>query len=120
MTTPYVPQGGKAAGSVIERAWLWGFLVDQLVPRGHVVQVRTKTRAKYASGSGNADKKTVLAAVRESFPGVHVPDDNVADALALAAMGARWGGAPIDGALMKSQTDAMSAVVWPTREGARV
>lgn len=109
---PYVPQGGKAAGLVIERAWLFGMLVDQLAIWGPVVQVRTKTRAKYATGNGNAEKPEVLAAMRAEHPGVRIADDNVADALALAAMGARRMGAPIDGASTKARAAAMDAVAW--------
>ena len=108
---PYVPRHGS--GQVVERAWLFGMLVDQLLLRGPVVQVRTKTRAKYASGDGNADKGRVLAAVREAFPAVRVRDDNEADAITLAAMGARFLGFPVDGSGSKKQLEAMTAVVWP-------
>lgn len=115
---PIVVRGGRG-GLQLERAWLFGLLVDQLVLRGPVVQVRPKTRAKYATSNGNAAKPEVLAAVRATHPGLHVVDDNVADALALLALGARWKGVPIDGALSKKQLDAMAAVVWPMEEGSR-
>lgn len=114
----YIPKGDKAAGSVKERAWLWGLIVDQLVPRGPVVAVSNTTRSAYAL-KGGAKKAEVLAAMRDRFPGVVIPDDNCADALALAAMGARWMGAPIDGVLTKSQASAFTGVRWPMREGAR-
>jgi Holliday junction resolvasome RuvABC endonuclease subunit len=112
---PYVPRHGS--GQVVERAWLFGMLVDQLLLRGPVVQVRTKQRAKYASGDGNADKKKVLAAVRGAYPAVRVRDDNEADAITLAAMGARYLGYPVDGPISKKQQEAMTAVVWPVIEG---
>lgn len=115
---PIVVRGGRG-GLQLERAWLFGFLVDQLMLRGPVVQVRPKTRAKYGSGNGNAGKPEVLAAMRATHPGLHIVDDNVADALALLAMGARWKGSPIDGAPSKKQLDAMTAVVWPTEEGSK-
>ena len=110
---PVIPQHG--AGQVLERAWLFGFLVDQMMMRGPVVQVRPKTRAKYAAGNGNAKKPAVLAAMRAMHPAALIVDDNVADALALAGMGARHLGAPISGDLSKAQAAAMSAVVWPNR-----
>lgn len=110
---PYVPQGSKAAGSVTERAWLFGFLVDQLASRGHIVQVRTKTRAMYATGNGNAEKREVLAAMRAKFPTVVIRDDNEADALALLCMGARFLRTPIDGVASKKQEQAMTSTVWP-------
>ncbi|MBK0296274.1 hypothetical protein IAE22_29375 [Bacillus sp. S34] len=49
-----------------------------------------------------------------------VPDDNVADSLALALMGARHLGRPLDGALTRDHLKAMGAPSWPTRiEGNR-
>ena len=113
----FVPQGGAQAGAVLERAWLWGLIVDQLFQRGcEVVTVGAMQRAKLATGNGHSKKVAVKAAMRERFPGVRIPDDNVADGLALAAAGARWAGFPVDGALTKKQTEAMAAVAWPTRE----
>lgn len=115
---PYVPQGAKAAGSVTERAWLFGMLVDQLASRGPIVQVRTKTRAMYATGNGNAKKPEVLAAMRAKFPDHFIRDDNEADALALLCMGARYLRTPIDGVASKKQEQAMTSTVWPQLNGA--
>jgi len=108
--TPIIPRHGS--GQVLERAWLWGFLVDQLLLRGPVVGVHPMTRAKYATGSGKATKPEVLAAMREKFPATELKDDNAADALALCAMGARFLGFPIDGEPSKAQLQAMTAVRW--------
>ena len=116
---PYVPRGGKAAGAVTERAWLFGMLVDQLILRGPIAQVRTKTRAMYATDNGNAEKPEVLAAMRAKFPDLVIRDDNEADALALLCMGARYLGHPIDGVESKKQKQAMTSVVWPPIEGAQ-
>lgn len=113
LEAPIIPQHN--GGQVLERAWLFGMLVDQLLVRGAVVQVRVKTRAMYATGNGNAEKAEVLAAMRATHPGVDIPDDNVADALALLGMGARHRGVPIDGPLEKKQERAMTAVVWPDK-----
>lgn len=113
---PIVVRGGRG-GLQLERAWLFGFLVDQLFARQcQVVQVRPKVRAKLATGNGNAEKRDVLAAIRERFPATRIADDNVADAVALAAAGARWAGEPIDGALTKKQAEAMASVSWPNTE----
>lgn len=111
---PFVPR--HASGQVLERAWLFGMLVDQLLLRGPVVAVNARTRAKYGAGDGNADKKKVLAAVRLAFPNITVRDDNEGDAMVLASMGIRHLGAPIDGDPSKKQLEAMAAVDWPTRE----
>lgn len=112
--SPYIPQ--HASGQVLERAWLFGMLVDQMLQRGPVVAVTPGGRAKYGTGNGNADKKQVLAAVRGAYPTVRVRDDNEADAIVLASMGARYLGMPIDGEPSKKQLEAMSVVSWPTRE----
>lgn len=108
---PYVPQ--HAAGEVVVRSWVYGLLVDQLMQRGPVAKVSAKTRAKYAAHNGNADKKAVEAAIREAFPNIPIRDNNEADAIALAAMGARYLGVPADGTPSKKQLEAMTAVVWP-------
>jgi Holliday junction resolvasome RuvABC endonuclease subunit len=115
---PIVMRNGKG-GAQLERAWLFGLLVDQLLLRGPVVQVRTTTRAMYATGRGNAEKAEVLAAMRAQFPDVVIKDDNAADALALAAMGARYLGSPIDGPISKKRQQAMTSTVWPPIEGAK-
>ncbi|QJU54378.1 crossover junction endodeoxyribonuclease RuvC [Herbiconiux sp. KACC 21604] len=116
----YVPKGERTAGDVIERAGLLAHIITQMRRRDcQVVRVWPKQRAKYATGDGNADKKTVRTVMRERFPGVRIPDDNVADAVALAAAGSRWLGQPIDGALSKTQQEAMAAVAWPQREERR-
>ena len=60
----------------------------------HVVS--PKTRAKYATGNGNAGKKAVLEAVRANYPRFTIRNDNEADAVVLAAIGARSLGHPID------------------------
>jgi hypothetical protein len=85
-----------------------------LASRGcRVLKVSPKTRAKYAADDGGADKKQVLAAMRARHPGLVIADDNVADSLALAAMGARHLGRPIDGVPSKQQTEVMRTLRWP-------
>jgi Holliday junction resolvasome RuvABC endonuclease subunit len=100
-----------------QRVGLYWMLVDQLLARGEVVEVTSKGRAKYATGNGNADKKAVKTAMRAAFPGVQIPDDNVADSLALALMGSRHLGYPLDGALPKKHLEAMANPAWPTTKG---
>jgi len=61
-----------------------------------VMVVAPKTRAKYGTGNGNAGKRSVLAAVRANYPRFTIRNDNEADAVVLAAIGARSLGSPID------------------------
>lgn len=113
--TPYLPKHG--GGAVLERVGLYWFLVDQLLQRGPVVTVAAATRAKYAADHGNATKDQVLAAMRAKHPDLVIPNHDAADALALADMGARFLGFPVDGDPSKQQLEAMSAVRWqPTKK----
>lgn len=108
---PYIPRHNS--GLVLERAWLFGLLYDQLCTRGRVAIVATKTRAMYATGNGNADKAEVVAAMKAAHPHADVRDDNVADALALMGMGCRWLGSPVDGEITTKQARAMTSARWP-------
>lgn len=79
-------------------AALWWQIVGPLEADGvEVVAVAPATRAKYASGSGRASKSDVLAAVRATYPAADVPGHDIADACALAALGARLKGFPVEG-----------------------
>lgn len=100
----------------LERAAAYYMLVDKLAPRcKHVVAIHPRTRAKLACGNGNARKRVVRDAVRADFPGLLIPDDNVADAVALAAAGAAWLGAPLLEYTVP-QLEAFGRVPWPRRE----
>lgn len=116
--------GAKFSGKADERSGLRWMLIDQLLPRGPVVMVDPQTRAVLAWGRGmprrkpgqssDAAKLPVLEAVRAAWPDAHVPDHNVADAVALAAAGARFLGMPWE--LTEKQEEAHANVAWP-REG---
>lgn len=64
---------------------------------------------KYATGKGNAGKDEVLAAVIRRYPQVDVRGNDEADALAIAALTARYHGFPIDN-LPKVNLDAVKGV----------
>lgn len=95
------------------RAGLWwrvvSILDDCYAP---VAEVPPATLKKYVTGKGNAGKDEVLLAVSRRYPDVDVKDNNQADALVLAAMGARRLGFPIDD-MPKAHLAAMDAVRWP-------
>lgn len=116
------PSHGSKFGNPHERAGIWWAVVRYLVRRGDVVvSVAPKTRAKYATGDGDAPKPKVVAAVREWAPGVH--DHNVADAAALAAMGWRRLGHPVDvsadAVLERKRNEAVRVVRWPDEMGVK-
>ena len=101
----------KFAGKADERSGLRWLLIDQLLARGPVVVVDPRKRALLATGNGGASKADVKASMRRQFPNVHVPDDNVADAVALAQAGAAQFGFPVSyGA---KQVSAHAGIAWP-------
>lgn len=95
-----------------DRAGLWWLALDAIWQVCTVVEVPPASVKKYATGKGNADKDTVLLAVARRFPHVDLTGNDEADALILAAMGARHLGTPIDD-MPLTHTMAMSKVAWP-------
>ena len=96
-----------------DRAGLWWqtvihFEVGENVP---VVEVPPALLKRYATGKGNAGKDEVLAAVVRRYPDVPVTGNDEADALVLAAMGARHLGHPIED-LPQLNLTAMEKVRW--------
>lgn len=77
------------------------------------VLVPPANRCQYATGKGRADKRHVVAAVQATYGAAVVTNDDEADALVLAAMGARHVGRPIDGQLPVTHLAAMAGVPWP-------
>lgn len=110
---PTLSQGRQ--GGHLDRHGLWWLLVatfDGLsVP---VVAVPASSRAKYATGKGNAGKDEVLLAVAKHYPNVDVTNNNEADALVLAAMGADALGQPLV-ELPQSHRAALDGVQWEAR-----
>lgn len=108
---------GRQGGSH-DRAGLWWLVVDVLLAaRIPVSEVSPAARAKYATGKGNAGKAAVVSAVTRRYDREFGTDDE-ADALVLAAMGARHLGCPIEASLPATHLDAMRNVRWPATEGA--
>ena len=113
------PAYSRTTGHMHDRSGLWWLIVNSLSWHTPVVEVAPTARCKYATGKGNASKDAVLAAVVRRYPDVDVTGNDVADALVLAAMGARALGHPIEASLPQTHLDAMAKVAWPTdTEGA--
>lgn len=114
------PSLGSQNGKSHERAGLWWRTAGLLHSRGHVIaQAYPRTRAKYAAGHlpvkstrKGPDKREVVAALATEHPHLNLSNDNVADAFALACMGARRLGAPIDSST-RQRVEATAAVRWP-------
>lgn len=107
------PAYNSRTGHQHDRSGLWWLLVERALGNYvHVAEVTTGGVKRYATGKGNAGKDAVLLAVARRFPDVAVTDNNQADALILAAMGARHLGQPID-SMPQAHCAALESVRWP-------
>lgn len=110
------PSYSSVGGSHHDRSGLWWMVVNYYLGLGYgVAEVPPATLKKFATGKGNASKDEVLAATIRRYPEVLVTDNNVADAVNLAAMGARWRGFSQEADTLKIG-EAMAAVRWPDEE----
>jgi len=118
------PAFSRTTGQQHDRSGLWWTVVDALIRRGiPVAEVSPTTLKRYALGKGGGkgtDKDKVLAAVVRRYLDVDVTGNDEADALVLAAMGARALGYPIEEALPKTHIDALMGVRWPADIAARL
>lgn len=108
------PAYSKGNAGTWDRAWFWGSLVSALAEHEgtDVVLCPPNIRAMYATGRGNAGKADVAMAVAKRFPQVDLHGDNETDALAMAAMGRRLIGEPIDNP-PQTHTRAMKSLELP-------
>lgn len=109
------PSYGSQNGSQHDRSGLWWLVVSELLARDiPVLVVPPRTRAKYATGNGNSGKDVVLAHVIEQYGDFmdecRIANDNEADAVAMAAMGARYLGEPQEESLPETNLAAMEGV----------
>jgi crossover junction endodeoxyribonuclease RuvC len=111
------PALSRTSGHAHDRSGLWWLVVARLTGAGlNVVEVQPGTVKTYAVGKGGgvgADKDAVLAAVVLRYQKLAtVTSNDEADALVLAAMGARWIGQPIEDSLPQTHSRALKAVRW--------
>lgn len=109
------PAFSRTTGHQHDRSGLWWLLVESLITKGvPVAEVPPTSRAMYATGAGNGGKGNVIEAVTRRYPHVDTGgDDNLCDALVLAAMGARHLGHPIEHTLPQTHLRAMDKIKWP-------
>lgn len=89
----------------------WWILTHQIHQLGiPYATVAPSTLKRYATGSGKATKTMMLGAARAAWPGIPVQNDDAADALFLAALGAQYLGRPI---FRSPAPDAVRVVDWP-------
>jgi crossover junction endodeoxyribonuclease RuvC len=111
------PAYASDVGKAHDRSGLWWLVVARLTAnRIPVVEVTPAQLKLYALGKGSGaetDKEHVLAAVIRRYLDVNVTGNDEADALILAAMGARHLGFPIEPTLPEAHLHAMTKVAWP-------
>jgi crossover junction endodeoxyribonuclease RuvC len=77
-----------------------------------VILVTPGQRAKYATGKGNAGKDEVMLATARRYPNLLINNNDEADAVILAAMGARAFGHPIEESLPAAHLEPISKIDW--------
>jgi crossover junction endodeoxyribonuclease RuvC len=108
------PAFSRTGGGAVERHALWWLLVRALHRNAVPVAVAVPGAVKrYATGKGGAPKGAVIDAVARRFPQYATGgDDNCADALVLAAMGADHLGHPLT-PMPATHRAALDGVQWP-------
>jgi crossover junction endodeoxyribonuclease RuvC len=108
------PAFSRSGGGAVERHALFWLVVRDLHRRGiPVAEVSATTRIRYALGKGTGSKSAVVDAVARRWPQFATGgDDNLADAVVLAAMGSEHLGKPLT-ALPAANRAAVEAVRWP-------
>ncbi|SFE55170.1 Holliday junction resolvasome RuvABC endonuclease subunit [Actinopolyspora alba] len=112
------PAMASRGGSTVDRHGLWWRIVATVTDRSTPMLVVPPTsRAKFATGKGNADKAAVAAAVVRMWPEADIATSDAADALALASLGAAAADLPVPFPLPQYRTDVLAAVVpEPSKE----
>ena len=114
------PSFGSKFGSPHDRSGLWWIVVNALrANECPVAEVAPQSRAKYGAGKGNAKKDVVFAHVLERYSDLssqRIANDDIADAVILAAMGSRHLGFPVEEDMPEANLDAMGGAKWPTSE----
>lgn len=91
----------------------WGLYSAIRAKRVPIAVCAPQTRAKWASGKGNAQKTEILGVVRSWWPETAIRNDDIADALVLAAMGATHLGDRLPFELKDRHRVTLEAIDWP-------
>lgn len=105
------PSVMSQGGSNWDRAGLWWLVVQQLDPARTAVAAPSTVK-KWSAGKGSADKAAVAGGVTRLWPEFECANDNEADALALASMGAQRLGMQLF-PKRAHHSDALLKVEWP-------
>lgn len=114
------PALSRNTGHAHDRAGLWWLLYRMLAEEFSpelILCPEPNLRPKYATGRGNASKDEVMAAAIKRYGpmGAEITNNNEADAVVQAAMGARLLGYPIESSLPKTHLDALRTLSPPMK-----
>jgi len=105
------PAYAAKSNSIHDRAGLWWKVYENVVDRDcEILVVTTNQRMKYATGKGNADKDTVMAAVIRRYLDLEIRNNDEADAVVFMAIGCRMIGKPIEDSLPRTHLDALAKI----------
>lgn len=109
------PAYSQNHGSACDRHAYWHYLIHEFGVAGpeRYAGITPTSRAQFATGKGHATKTQVQDVVDTWWPHLRIRDDNIADALVLAAMGAAWSGDPLPFELKPRHRNNLEAVAWP-------
>lgn len=107
--SPSYGSRGRGHDMVLSGWWLF---IDHLMQLGWEPPLRATPSQvkKFATANGNAKKHEVMLAVERQYPDARIKNDNEADAVILAAIGAAAYGEPFNGTLRKHQQEVVAAV----------
>lgn len=101
-------------GHAFDRAGLWWGLFTALrakqIPTAVVPPATLKT---WVTGKGNAGKSQITGAVKFWWPNARILNDDIADAAALALLGAYRLGDPMPFTIKDRHTNALDKIAWP-------
>jgi crossover junction endodeoxyribonuclease RuvC len=110
------PAYASDVGKMWDRAMLAGLVWNGFTRHGLLAEVPPKSLKQFVTGTGNADKALMVSTLAKQFPSLPLLDDNAADSLGLAWMGARH--LNTDPVLRnpRARLEALEKVRWPLPE----
>lgn len=125
------PYAAKSFGGEFDRSFLWGKIYEAFdvhnFPTGiPVAVVNNQTLKVWVTGKGSArdpelsrtqrqkqNKQRMVDTISSWYPHQPIANDDIADALGLAAMGAHHFGDPMPFTVKDRHTTGLEAVQWP-------
>jgi crossover junction endodeoxyribonuclease RuvC len=112
------PSYASVSTSSHDRSGLWWAIFEKATAWGsEVLPVTPAQRMTYAVGKGGGrgtDKDNILAAAIRRYPDVDITGNDIADAVILAAIGARLTGSPLEASLPAANLRALQKLELPT------